>query len=74
MREGVVLFAQDSGGDPVGHVTSGGFGPTVQAPVAMGYVDSACADVGTRLYGEVRGKRMAVTVTPLPFHPTTYKR
>ena len=74
MREGVVLFAQDSGGDPVGHVTSGGFGPTVQAPVAMGYVDSACADVGTRLYGEVRGKRLPVDVARLPFVPANFKR
>ncbi len=72
MREGTELFAPD--GTPIGRVTSGGFGPSVQAPVAMGYVATAFAAPGTALLGEVRGKRLAVTVADLPFHPTTYKR
>ena len=72
MREGVDLFAPD--GTPVGRVTSGGFGPSVNAPVAMGYVARAHAAPGTLLEGEVRGKRLPVTVTELPFHPTRYKR
>lgn len=72
MREGTQLFDPD--GTPLGEVTSGGFGPSVQAPIAMGYVAASHATPGTALEGEVRGKRMAVTVTPLPFHPTTYKR
>jgi aminomethyltransferase len=72
MREGVELFALD--GTPVGRVTSGGFGPSVNAPIAMGYVARAHATIGSNLLGEVRGKRMAVTVAELPFHPTTYKR
>lgn len=72
MREGTALFDPD--GTPLGEVTSGGFGPSVQAPIAMGYVAASHAAPGTQLEGEVRGKRMAVTVTPLPFHPTTYKR
>jgi aminomethyltransferase len=72
MREGVELFAPD--GAPVGHVTSGGFGPSVNAPVAMGYVARSHAEPGTELLGEVRGKRLPVTVTELPFHPTSYKR
>ncbi|MDO9640222.1 MAG: glycine cleavage system aminomethyltransferase GcvT [Pseudotabrizicola sp.] len=72
MREGTQLFDPD--GTPLGEVTSGGFGPSVQAPVAMGYVATSHAAPGTALEGEVRGKRMAVTVTPIPFHPTTYKR
>lgn len=72
MREGTQLFDPD--GTPLGEVTSGGFGPSVQAPIAMGYVAASHAAPGTALEGEVRGKRMAVTVTPLPFHPTTYKR
>lgn len=71
MREGTPLFAGDT---PVGHVTSGGFGPSVGAPVAMGYVTAAHAAPGTALEGEVRGKRLPVTVRPLPFHPTSYKR
>jgi aminomethyltransferase len=72
MREGVELFAED--GTPVGQVTSGGFGPSVNAPIAMGYVALAHAILGTQLLGEVRGKRLPVTVSELPFHPTSYKR
>ena len=72
MREGVELFAED--GTPVGRVTSGGFGPSVNAPIAMGYVARAHANPGTTLMGEVRGKRLPVTVSDLPFLPNTYKR
>ena len=72
MREGTQVFDPD--GTPLGEVTSGGFGPSVQAPVAMGYVAAKHATVGTRLEGEVRGKRLALTVCATPFHPTTYKR
>jgi aminomethyltransferase len=72
MREGTELFAPD--GTPVGRVTSGGFGPSVEAPIAMGYVAAAHAASGTPLLGEVRGKRLALTVCDLPFQPTTYKR
>jgi aminomethyltransferase len=71
MREGTALFAGDAA---AGTVTSGGFGPTLEAPVAMGYVPAALATHGTRLEGEVRGKRLPVTVAALPFVPTTYKR
>jgi aminomethyltransferase len=72
MREGVELFAAD--GTPVGRVTSGGFGPSVNAPIAMGYVARAHATIGAILLGEVRGKRLPVTVCEFPFHPTSYKR
>ena len=72
MREGTPLF--DTDGTPLGEVTSGGFGPSVGAPVAMGYVAASHAAPGTALLGEVRGKRMPVTVVSLPHHPTTYKR
>lgn len=74
MREGVEIFASPEGGEPVGRVTSGGFGPTVGGPVAMGYVSSALAAEGTQLYGEVRGKRLPVTVAKLPFVPQGFKR
>lgn len=72
MREGTLLFAQD--GTPVGRVTSGGYGPSVEAPIAMGYVASHYASPGTLLTGEVRGKKMPVRIVQMPFHPTTYKR
>jgi aminomethyltransferase len=74
MREGTLIFATDTGGDPVGHVTSGGFGPSVDAPIAMAYVPAMLAKSGTRLFGEVRGKRLPVTTCELPFRPSTYKR
>lgn len=74
MREGVEIFAEAEGGAPVGRVTSGGFGPSVGAPVAMGYVPADLAAAGTALFGEVRGKRLPLTVAPLPFVPANFKR
>jgi aminomethyltransferase len=71
MREGTELFA---GPTAQGIVTSGGFGPSVEGPVAMGYVPAALATLGTALEGEVRGKRLPVTVVALPFIPNTFKR
>jgi len=71
MREGVALFAGDT---PAGTITSGGFGPSVNAPIAMGYVSAAHAAQGTELTGDLRGKRLPVRVATFPFHPTNYKR
>jgi aminomethyltransferase len=61
-------------GTPIGQVTSGGFGPTVNAPVAMGYVATAAAKPGTRLSADVRGRRVPVEVSELPFVKPRYKR
>lgn len=72
MREGVELFATD--GTPIGTITSGGFGPSVEAPVAMGYVATAFAVTGTDIEGELRGKKLPLQVADTPFHPTSYKR
>jgi aminomethyltransferase len=55
-------------------VTSGGFGPSLDAPIAMGYLPSALAVPGTRVFAELRGKRLPVTVTTLPFIVPKYKR
>lgn len=74
IRAETQLFADEAGGAPIGRVTSGGFAPTLEAPVAMGYVPTEQAGVGTRLFAEVRGKRLPVTVTPLPFVTPGYKR
>lgn len=74
MREGTALFATEAATDPVGTVTSGGFGPSVNGPVAMGYVETAHSQVGTALFGEVRGKRLPVTVASLPFVAAGFKR
>jgi aminomethyltransferase len=59
---------------PVGIVTSGGFGVSLGALIAIGYVPTARAAPGTRLFAEVRGKRLPIVVSQLPFVPTRYKR
>lgn len=74
MREGVALFATEAGGDQVGTITSGGFGPTVGGPVAMGYVPADMTSPGTQVFGELRGKRLPLTVTALPFVAAGFKR
>lgn len=70
-REGAEVFA---GSDKIGIVTSGGFSPTLGAPIAMAYVASGHAAIGTQLEVEVRGKRLAATVTATPFVPHRYYR
>ncbi|MEM9549795.1 MAG: glycine cleavage system aminomethyltransferase GcvT [Pseudomonadota bacterium] len=74
MREGVTLYADAEGGEPIGQITSGGFGPTVGGPVAMGYVAKDLAQDGQRLFGELRGKRLPLTVSSLPFVAPGFKR
>jgi len=74
MREGVELFASADAGDPIGKITSGGFGPTVGGPVAMGYVTAEYAALGATIYGELRGKRQPLTIAKMPFTPANFKR
>ena len=74
MREGTPLFAAAEGGEGLGTVTSGAFGPTLGAPMSMGYVPRALATPGTELSGEVRGKRLPARVAALPFVPANFKR
>ena len=57
----------------IGRVTSGGYGPSVAAPIAMGYVDSEFAADGTELGLLVRGVKRPAHVVPLPFVPHRYK-
>ncbi|WP_415184417.1 glycine cleavage system aminomethyltransferase GcvT [Phaeovulum sp.] len=73
MREGVEIYAGPEGGAPIGAVTSGGFGPSINAALAMAYLP-ADLTIGTTVYGEVRGKRLPAQITPMPFQPTNYKR
>jgi len=74
VREGALLFADATSAESIGKVTSGGFGPSLNAPVAMGYVPSPLAAVGTTVFAEVRGQRLPLKVSPTPFVPNTYKR
>jgi aminomethyltransferase len=74
VREGAVLFADAGSSEAIGTVTSGGFGPSLNAPVAMGYVPTALSALGTKLFAEVRGQRLPMQVAAMPFVKNTYKR
>ncbi|MBC7138918.1 MAG: glycine cleavage system aminomethyltransferase GcvT [Defluviimonas sp.] len=73
MREGVQVFAGPEGGAPIGCVTSGGFGPSIAAPVAMAYLPADLPE-GSTVYGDVRGKRLPARIVPMPFRPASFKR
>lgn len=72
VREGARIL--DGEGNEVGRVTSGGFSPSLQKPIGMGYVASALAAPGTALTLEQRGKLFPATVTATPFVPHRYHR
>jgi glycine cleavage system T protein (aminomethyltransferase) len=74
VREGAPLFADGTSPEAIGKVTSGGFGPTLNAPVAMGYLPTSLAGIGTTVFAEVRGQRLPLAVAATPFVPNTYKR
>ena len=74
VRHGTKLYADEPLTQQVGHIASGAFGPTVGAPVAMGYVDSAYTALKTPLFAELRGRAVPVTVAALPFVPAGFKR
>jgi aminomethyltransferase len=73
MRGEVPLFLAPEGGAPVGRITSGGFGPSLGAPMAIGLI-TAATPPDAPLYGELRGKRLPARQVPLPFVPPGYKR
>ncbi|MCA8868912.1 MAG: glycine cleavage system aminomethyltransferase GcvT [Rhodobacteraceae bacterium] len=73
MRQGTPLFADATSPAAIGSITSGGFGPSVERPISMGYVDRAHAETGTKLFAELRGKRLPVTVAALPFTKANFK-
>ena len=74
VRGGAVLATDPEGTNVVGTVTSGGFGPSFEGPVAMGYVSANLTEPGTALFAGVRGKFLPVTVAALPFVANTFKR
>lgn len=74
IREGAPLFGDLISNDQVGVITSGGFGPTLNAPVAMGYVPAKLAKTNAQLFAQVRQQRLAVRVAATPFVPNNYKR
>jgi aminomethyltransferase len=72
VREGALVL--DGEGNEVGRITSGGFSPSLQRPIAMGYVAAPVADAGTALKLEQRGKLFDARVAPMPFVPHRYHR
>ncbi len=74
VRGGAQLFEAETDMVPIGRATSGGFGVTLGAPIAMGYVASKVAKRDTQLFAEIRDKRLPLVVSDLPFVPLRYKR
>jgi aminomethyltransferase len=72
VREGAAI--KNEAGEIVGRITSGGFGPTVGGPIAMGYVERAFAEVGTRVLVELRGKDVPTRIAAMPFTPHRFHR
>jgi aminomethyltransferase len=72
IRDGIELFTES--GERAGRVTSGGFGPSAEAPVAIGYVATELAKPGIRLFAAVRGNRLPIDVHSLPFVPHRYRK
>jgi len=74
VREGAPLFADAASSLQIGAVTSGGFGPSINTPVAMGYLPASHAAIGGLVFAELRGQRLPLRVAAMPFIPNTYKR
>ncbi len=71
-RDGTEIL--DTSGARIGVITSGGFGPTVNGPIAMGYVETAFAKPGAAIQLMVRGKALPAQIVDLPFVPHRYLR
>jgi aminomethyltransferase len=74
VREGAPLFVDARSEIRIGAITSGGFGPSLNKPLAMGYLPTSLASVGTQVFAEVRGQRLPLRIATTPFVPNTYKR
>jgi aminomethyltransferase len=74
VREGAPLFQDAASSQQIGAVTSGGFGPSINAPVAMGYLPASHTAIGGLVFAELRGQRLPLRVAAMPFVPNTYKR
>jgi len=70
-REGVKVFSDDN---EIGSITSGTFGPSVNRPIAMGYVKLNFSKPGTKVFLEVRGKKYEAKISELPFYKKSYVR
>ena len=69
-REGTKIFS--SSNEEIGVITSGTFGPSVNSPVAMGYIKSKFSEINNKIFLEVRGKKHEAVVSKLPFYKKSY--
>jgi aminomethyltransferase len=69
-REKTSIFSEDN--KNIGEITSGTFGPSVQTPVAMGYVENSFSKIDTKVFLEVRGKKYPASISNLPFYKKSY--
>ena len=69
-REKTAIFSEDN--INIGEITSGTFGPSVQSPVAMGYIENSFSKINTKIFLEVRGKRYPASISNLPFYKKSY--
>lgn len=74
VRAGALLYVDKDASAPIGSVTSGGFGPSLNAPIAIGYLPTALAMPGTTVFADLRGNRLPVSAVTLPFIGPKYKR
>ncbi len=72
LREGVELFSND--GNKIGKITSGGFSPSLEVPIAMGYVNEEFSKVGLKINAKLRGRDIACEVVSMPFVTNKYKK
>ena len=69
-RENTVIFSEDN--KNIGKITSGTFGPSIQVPIAMGYIESSFSKIDTKIFLEVRGKKYPANISNLPFYKKSY--
>ena len=69
-RENTLVFSEDN--KNIGKITSGTFGPSIQVPIAMGYIESSFSKVDTKIFLEVRGKKYPASISNLPFYKKSY--
>ncbi|KAF0676671.1 glycine cleavage system aminomethyltransferase GcvT [Profundibacterium mesophilum] len=74
MRAGTTLFETETSEAAIGRITSGAYGPSIERPMSMGYLPRDLAEPGRTVYAELRGRRLPVTVSQMPFRPAGYKR
>ena len=74
MRKGSEIYADLSGENKIGVITSGGFSPTLSRPISMGRILKSFSEQNTEIFVKIREKLLPATVTKIPFIPNKYKK